>query len=955
MSLLNNNFIDKNGNPITGRVPTQLQVYAPEGYQLSNLQYSAVMHAYKLFCDNVRLSAATFHVQNRELGDGTKIRMESNNGVDRVMVWPVSSGGEEEFMTFFGIPFDETYLNTLLGTPGELPKEPVFYMDKVNVSTPTAILDQLRYLPKYLMLPSTIDSEKRKPSQPGNTTWFAKGKKRQPALSWWGQYSRYCNSQAQRSKKSQGVWGRSLLESAVFWENETSPSLAKYPAIYNADRGWGSTSSFAVPAPIDGSADSKRDYIWIGGMRVKTGLIDGSGMWILSACVGNRIGSKVVRVVLGTYYPEVVAEVGYAAFIAAAKNGYDLAYSDFTTFTISPTLPETLGIAGSLINWQSQPPYWNSSGSEAMGIVDHYFASGISEITYSLYKLTVTEDVVSAALIESATVTDDWSYSRDKSLTGSYPVYEATYDKAWGATESNVFSGEITAAKPIAADYDGDSPVILRMTYSETMSGTELYERAETASYQQTVAPRMLTTTGTCTVHGATITATAMSSGAYEAFSTHSGDYSWTSTAEQTSSLTQNGTALLTRTRNYSCAVTCLNTASFNAPVTETMGSGETGGAMVAFHGDTLELGTVTSKEEVAYSRMATDTYSRTLSVSETMSGVCSDYSIVGDLRAKTFIVHESAITPGVFASDLPGDGYYMRPAAANVFTIGWLALGEGSHTISQSDSGTTTRTATATNNTTTATSDAWSGTWSHSASGSASIGIPENLGRLSLVVDGVVTAIDTASSKESRNVVLYRSSYTVPSFTSSASGVPPSGAEQFYGRIYSHQGTTSTYWGVTVNYCQMTYGYTQGTYNTYGVVTSPPTTSGENIKTHPAPLFLRPEFAAGVYLPGSEVGYSTPTSDGGIYLRRISTDGYGQFDGPGGYPYYTVASSAASRDGRIVYIGYQTETLIQHTAPSIPYVVKLDLWLVDGSLVVPTKKYPVTGSYKMFSCPVFV
>ena len=97
MSLLNNNFMTFGGESVTGRVPTQMIVYAPEGYQLSEMQQGAVSHVYKLFCDAVRVSVAGYHVQNRILPDGTKVRMESNNGVDRVMVWPVG-GGEENKM-----------------------------------------------------------------------------------------------------------------------------------------------------------------------------------------------------------------------------------------------------------------------------------------------------------------------------------------------------------------------------------------------------------------------------------------------------------------------------------------------------------------------------------------------------------------------------------------------------------------------------------------------------------------------------------------------------------------------------------------------------------------------------------------------------------------------------------------------------------------------------------------
>ena len=80
----NKGFITFPGEPITGRVPTRTVVYGP---QLNATQYAGVAHAYRLLCDAYRLSLAGYHVQNRVLADGTKIRMTSNNGVDTVKVY----------------------------------------------------------------------------------------------------------------------------------------------------------------------------------------------------------------------------------------------------------------------------------------------------------------------------------------------------------------------------------------------------------------------------------------------------------------------------------------------------------------------------------------------------------------------------------------------------------------------------------------------------------------------------------------------------------------------------------------------------------------------------------------------------------------------------------------------------------------------------------------------------
>lgn len=106
MSLLNNNFIGFDGTPVTGQVPTQMIVYpekeSGDRIELTPALYSAVCHAYKQFGDAVRVSAfpSGYHVQNRQFPDGSSARFESNNGVQRAMVWPVGGGGDDELYPY---------------------------------------------------------------------------------------------------------------------------------------------------------------------------------------------------------------------------------------------------------------------------------------------------------------------------------------------------------------------------------------------------------------------------------------------------------------------------------------------------------------------------------------------------------------------------------------------------------------------------------------------------------------------------------------------------------------------------------------------------------------------------------------------------------------------------------------------------------------------------------------
>lgn len=98
-----------------------------------------VAHAYKMFCDSAKVSALPdgYHVQNRELADGSKVRMESNKGVHRVMVWPVGGAdvGEEKIPHGIAVRTnwsEPTFLHKKDGdwtvgvTPPQLKKAPTY-------------------------------------------------------------------------------------------------------------------------------------------------------------------------------------------------------------------------------------------------------------------------------------------------------------------------------------------------------------------------------------------------------------------------------------------------------------------------------------------------------------------------------------------------------------------------------------------------------------------------------------------------------------------------------------------------------------------------------------------------------------------------------------------------------------------------------------------------------------
>ena len=175
MSLLNRNFLMPDGTPITGRTPTQIIVNSDQ--QLTLQQRAMVEHAYKLFCDGVRLSPAAsgYHVQNRQLPDGTRIRMESNGRLDRVMVWP--EGGEEYEILFLASPRAVYDSGTLLD--GDAGRE--VYLYSLRGNKPIRLKKPRVFAEK--------DGNSALNQQPGNCVWYddrPEGRQTKNVLSWWG-------------------------------------------------------------------------------------------------------------------------------------------------------------------------------------------------------------------------------------------------------------------------------------------------------------------------------------------------------------------------------------------------------------------------------------------------------------------------------------------------------------------------------------------------------------------------------------------------------------------------------------------------------------------------------------------------------------------------------------------------------------------------------------------------
>jgi len=106
MTLYNGNWIDGQGDPITGRTPASIVVDG-NGGTLTRGQQGDLAHHFKLFCDQVSGSVfpAGLHIRHGELSDGSRYVMRSINNCQSVQV-KVTGGEKKELYHGIGIAFE---------------------------------------------------------------------------------------------------------------------------------------------------------------------------------------------------------------------------------------------------------------------------------------------------------------------------------------------------------------------------------------------------------------------------------------------------------------------------------------------------------------------------------------------------------------------------------------------------------------------------------------------------------------------------------------------------------------------------------------------------------------------------------------------------------------------------------------------------------------------------------
>lgn len=116
MSLLNSPlWQDLNGNPRTGVSPPSLVMLSG---RLTPQRHGEIRQIYMHFSMAKLTAVGDYFVFNRVLSDGTRVRIESMQGRDRVFVWASDAQSEGSWdMGWSFIPANDNSLNGFLRRP----------------------------------------------------------------------------------------------------------------------------------------------------------------------------------------------------------------------------------------------------------------------------------------------------------------------------------------------------------------------------------------------------------------------------------------------------------------------------------------------------------------------------------------------------------------------------------------------------------------------------------------------------------------------------------------------------------------------------------------------------------------------------------------------------------------------------------------------------------------------
>lgn len=486
MSLINpkDGWIRFDGTPVQGITPPQVRLRSGT---LTPERLAAVSDLYSKFTTAKRLSLAGggFFAADRRLPDGTIVRMVAINDVDHVHIWAADPVPEEiDGVTFWCIPWDDAWIDEAFTEVFTIPRW-------LEIGTADGEVEAADFLQDL------IRNEKYEPPSdglyPGNQTWFAPPPHASSGIvvSWWGQMRRYSNSLLDRTIDAAGSWRRAMDPKLVALNSDDIPSApfaGRTGGIAGALAGQMFHAEGVHDLPPEVTSTPTRtpvapqSTVWVNGVRYL--LPDGVGGPVSSACIGYRAGRAVLRVVRAQTSGSStirVLEMDLETSTWNFANNYsiDVAVADL------PHPVYTIDVAGNedeaafVPSFASQPEivhpfYWNSDGSEAMGLL--YYRTATFTVmgakgVHVLMKLEATGGGFAVTPME---------FSRADDLMPQSTVATSTPGANGGYNSTETTAHDYDYVGVVAADYRGNTPMILRthINLSETITKTISRARA---------------------------------------------------------------------------------------------------------------------------------------------------------------------------------------------------------------------------------------------------------------------------------------------------------------------------------------------------------------------------------------------------------------------------------------------------------------------------------------------
>jgi hypothetical protein len=409
-------FFDREGNPIPGKVLTQLRVI---GGDLSGTAAAGCQRAFIQFTTAYRLGLYDSLTQRVQIDRFTSLLLQVNQGVFTAQATVIPNPGSTG-ASFFCFPFDEDYT---AGTDTEVVDRTLVYEDIWRDAEQVPLNQVMTRLEQSERTPFAQDTPVPILAHPGNTTWFSLDTPRRGnVVSWWGPPNRYGAGPVPTDYAAYWLTRSEPTQNA--WKSD-SELTAPERALLEARPWIGEYGGLKKPAVVATAFDElgARECVWINGQIVRFGT-DVYGL--RSACLAVRDGVTVLRICFGdTTDVPTIGDYLMSDVLAVIGTSTLLDNADLMLCEVPP------GPAPQPPVMNRQAPFWSSDGSKCAYIWSgDLVTEGVEVQGQHIVEITVAADGAAT-----------WQYAQRATFTCAQPTrLDSRTDNATGTDITNLAS-----------------------------------------------------------------------------------------------------------------------------------------------------------------------------------------------------------------------------------------------------------------------------------------------------------------------------------------------------------------------------------------------------------------------------------------------------------------------------------------------------------------------------------